>query len=143
MEKLSAADSGFKYKLMKDEDGQVLGVTWQTAVMRAALHRYGDIVVFDFRKGRSNNLNWAYGSFVIINGNRPFIPASESFFITEDLQSYAFMINSTMEFTPSLAPSGVKLGYSDGFLDQHAIRRDTVLKEINLFLDPYHLGTAK
>ena len=36
-----------------------------------------------------------------------------------------------------------KLGYSDGFLDQHAIGRDTVLKEIKLFLDPYHLATAK
>ena len=48
-----------------------------------------------------------------------------------------------MELNPSLAPIGVKLGHSDGFLDQDAIRRDIVLKEINLFLDPYHLATAK
>ena len=121
MEKVREADDSFKYRLMKDKDDQVLGAVWQTTVMHAALTRYGEIVNFDFRKARSNDLNWTYGSFVVINGNRQFIPASESFYITEDLQSYTFMINTTMDFTPSLNPISVILGYSDGFLNQVAV----------------------
>ena len=143
MKKLQSNDDGFKYEFMSNEKEQVIGVTWQTTSMRSALMKYGEIVNFDFRKARSNNLNWAYGCFVVLNGNNQFFPASESFFVTEDLASYEFMINTTMAFTPLLNPNSIKLGYSDGFLNQEAVRKRSVLKNIVLLLDPYHLATCK
>ena len=143
MKKLQSNDDGFKYEFMTNEKEQVIGVTWQTTSMRSALMKYGEIVNFDFRKARSNNLNWAYGCFVVLNGNNQFFPASESFFVTEDLASYEFMINTTMAFTPLLNPNSIKLGYSDGFLNQEAVRKRSVLKNLVLLLDPYHLATCK
>ena len=63
--------------------------------------------------------------------------------MTEDLASYEFMINTTMAFTPLLNPNSIKLGYSDGFLNQEAVRKRSVLKNLVLLLDPYHLATCK
>ena len=57
MKKLQSKDDGFKYDFMSNEKDQVIGVTWQTTSMRSALMKFGEIVNFDFRKARSNNLS--------------------------------------------------------------------------------------
>ena len=73
--------------------------------------KYGDKVFLDTRNNENMNcINMQYMTFVVIDGNKEMIPASESFVFQ------GVVVNFTLDMTPNFAKESVKLGFSDLFI---------------------------
>ena len=72
-------------------------MTWQIGASRAALAKYRDKVFLDTRNNENMNyIGMQYMSFIVIDGNKQMIPASESFVFTESDVLYDKVVNFTI-----------------------------------------------
>mmetsp|Transcript_8058 Transcript_8058/g.13712 ORF Transcript_8058/g.13712 Transcript_8058/m.13712 type:complete len:688 (-) Transcript_8058:40-2103(-) len=137
MNRLKSEDPYFDFRLQYDEDDHVVAVTWQIGASRGALMKYGDKVFLDTRNNENMNcINMQYMTFVVIDGNKEMIPASESFVFQESKELYGVVVNFTLDMTPNFAKESVKLGFSDLFISPQDAKM--WFPNVTWLVDTYH-----
>jgi hypothetical protein len=142
MQRLKANDPYFDYRLHFDENDLVDCVTWQVGACRAALMKFGDKIFLDTRNNENMNcLNMGYMSFVVIDGNKRMLPASESFVFGETNELYDVVVNFTLEMTPAFSRYSVVLGFGDMFISPAVAKK--WFPNITWLVDTYHFCSSK
>lgn len=142
MNRLKANDPYFDFRIHTDENDHVDCVTWQVGASRAALMKYGDKVFLDTRNNENMNcINMQYMSFVVIDGNKRMLPASESFVFSESDELYDVVVNYTLEMTPRFSRDSVVLGFGDMFISAESAKR--WFPNITWLVDTYHFCSSK
>lgn len=142
MDRLKAEDPYFDYRVHTDQNDHIDCVTWQIGVSRAALSRYGDKVFLDTRNNENMNcIGMQYMSFIVIDGNKQMIPASESFVFTESEELYDTVVNFTIQMSPNFSPESTLLGFGDMFISPEVARK--WFPNIIWLCDTYHFCSKK
>lgn len=144
MIRLAEKDDYFDFRIHYDKEDEADVVTWQVGVSRGSLIKYHRHIFLDARKNENmNTIRMRYLSFVIIDPNFQFIPASESFVFEESLELYQIACGYTLDMTPGVTPEMVQFGVGDYFLLKDPTHVQTWFPNIIFTCDPYHFCSAK
>jgi hypothetical protein len=142
MQRLKTEDPYFDYRIHHNKDDHVDCVTWQVGECRGALSKYCDKIFLDVRSNENMNcINMQYLSFIVIDGNRQMIPASESFVFQESKELYGVAVNFTIGMTPNFDRNAVLLGFGDFFLSPEDVK--VWFPNITWLVDTFHFCSPK
>jgi hypothetical protein len=116
LEKCKEGTPGFDYRVNKDEDGRPTAVVWITNTMRENWRRFGSTIFLDAMKRKLNSLHWPYIGAVALDHENRVALLCECLCLEEELEQYAFVINSLAEMEPRRKKSTIRLIFADCFL---------------------------
>ena len=106
-------DPFFDYRIHLDVSNEVDCVVWQTGRSRGAFEKYGRQIFLDTWKSKNmNSMDMRAVTLVVIDGNRSFIPALESFVFEESLERYRLVCQYILDITPGIKAEDVCHGDS-------------------------------
>jgi hypothetical protein len=140
LEPLSQADPTFKYRILDDAKGNPTGYVWQTGVMRMDFERYGSTLFVD-RLGRPlNNKGWPLMTIAMLSGAKKVCIPCEAIVISERIEAYAWMIRATVEMTPGVNLTDIRVIYGDGILGGESLLHHLgITDSCKIILDHHHL----
>jgi hypothetical protein len=98
---LAQADLTFKWRNATNDNGQIVGVVWQTGVRRRDFELYGSTLSLD-RLGRSlNNKGWPLMTVAMLSREKMVCLACEGIAVGESVKYYAWFLEAAVEMTPS------------------------------------------
>ena len=137
---IAEKDKTFLYKMGVNENDKFTGCCWQTGVMRGNYELYGHYLSLDAMRRELNTHHWCYVAGTVRNDMNESQVCIECLAIGERKDTYRFMLNSLIEFSPGLNPTDVFVVTSDAFLDQGFINE--FYPTANFLIDRYHLIEA-
>lgn len=139
---LSKNDPYFDYRIARNESQAPIGVVWISKTMREDLLRFGEMCFLDAMKRQLNVLHWKYISPTVLDHEFRAKSVSESLFIEEDLDNYAFVINAMFEMEPLFEKQRLRLIFADGFISDSLLPKIGLARETtHVFSDHFHLET--
>ena len=88
---IQANAKGFVYDRAAYDDGNIHGVVWQTATMRANFEHFGSYISLDTMKRAINKWLWPYMSIAMYNETRNVCICCEAIMCGERDDAYQFM----------------------------------------------------
>ena len=110
-----------------------------TPMMRSNLLRFGDILFLDAQKRGHNSYNWPYIGPVIKDHNLKIGLVAESIVISEDLDTYAWILRSMSQMEPRWKVSSIRVIFGDQFITQTLLRNLGIQNSCILRGDYFHL----
>jgi hypothetical protein len=111
---LAQADDTFQWRKAKCENGSVVGIVWQTGVMKRDFELYGSTLFLD-RLGRSlNSKGWPLMTVAMLSGEKMVCLACEGIAVEESLKCYAWFLEAAVDMTPGVELSDIRVIYGDG-----------------------------
>ena len=138
LELLKQGAKGFAYELAVDENGQIMGILWQTATMRDNIERFGKYQSIDMMPRGINILLWQYVSVAMYNELNQVCLGCEGIILWEKKKAYAFLVQFLAKNTPKLKLEDVKVVSGDGFFNQAMIEEFGYVNA-KFIADWYHL----
>ena len=109
--------------------------------MRQRLLQYGDIIFLDAQKRQYNKLCWPYiGPTIRTNENTNRVIA-ESVVISEDIDTYVWILQSIQDMEPKWNVNNVRLIFADGLISQSLLQKLGIEQTCTLHSDYWHLMT--
>jgi len=118
LKSIKEKDKTFLYKMGVNEENDFTGCCWQTGVMRGNYELYGHYLSLDAMRRELNTHHWCYVACTVRNDVNESQVCIECLAIGERKDTYRFMLNALIEFSPGLVPTEVFVVSSDAFLDQ-------------------------
>lgn len=131
-------DPAFDFRIGRDAVGDVTAIVWQDGIMRGHCSRLLDVVMLDMMKRRQNSIDWPYCGPVLITGEKKIATACEAIIVTESIDAYVFVMNSTYEMS-GVNRSVTRCIFADGIMSVSLLRRLGIEDSCNLILDRYHI----
>ena len=142
MMRLAEQDEYFDFKIHYDDNDEADVVTWQIGICRGCFQKYYKHIFLDVRKNENmNTIRMRYMSIIIVDANRQFVPASESFVFEETHELYGIACGFTLEMTPGVTADMVEFGVGDYFLEPKVVK--TWFPNITFTVDPFHFCSPK
>jgi hypothetical protein len=140
LEKLSAADPLFDYRIGRAVDGSVTGFVWQTGVMRRDFELFGDVLFMDCLGRSLNDKGWPITTLAMLDGEGEICLPSEAITVTESIDAYVWLIRETIAMTPKRNLCDIKMCFGDGiFKDERLLNDLGISNTCKLVLDHFHL----
>lgn len=144
MRLMKTKESGFDYRIVTNDQGESLGVVWQTAFQRECFRRWGDVLFVDAMKRKLNHLHWPYFGPVVIDCNSQVHTVCEAICCAERIDAYYFVIDSMFDMAATVRTRAqTKVIFADKFLDRNNSR--TLLERLDIsptcrvFWDQFHI----
>ena len=131
--------TGFDFRIRLNNDKLPVGLVWVTYTMRQRLLQYGDIIFLDAQKRQYNKLCWPYiGPTIRTNENTNRVIA-ESVVISEDIDTYVWILQSIQDMEPKWNVKNVRLIFADGLISQSLLQKLGIEVTCTLRSDYWHL----
>ena len=134
---------GFDYRFAKNSISEILGVVWQTDVMRGNFHRAPENLSLDMRHAKTNHLLWPYVSCVFCDTDMKILLGVEGFVCSESIDLYKHMVDSLFDMSPLSKREDVLVVHGDGRLDQRIVTDDLGLPNARFVEDHWHIINTK
>ena len=139
LNKLKQKETGFDFRMRFNEESLPIGIIWITHTMRKHVLQFGDILFLDAQKRQYNKICWPYIGPVIKTGENKTRVIAESVVLSEDLDSYEWIINSISEMEPKWNIKNIKLIFADGLITDSLLERLGISDSCILRGDYWHL----
>ena len=104
---------GFDFRIRLDDNHRPNGLIYMTPMMCSNLLRFGDMLFLDAQKRGHNSYNWPYIGPVIKDHNLKIGLVAESIVISEDLDTYAWILRSMSQMEPRWKVSAIRVIFVD------------------------------
>jgi hypothetical protein len=116
LQKCKEGTLGFDYRVNKDRDGWPTAIVWITNSMRKAWIRFGSTIFLDAMKRKLNSIHWPYIGPLALDQENRVVLLYECLCLVEELDAYAFVLNSLEEMEPRRKKSTVRIIFADCFI---------------------------
>ena len=131
--------TGFDFRIRLNDEHLPVGIVWMNLQMRRHLLQFGDILFLDSQKRQYNKLCWPYIGPVIRTGENKIRVIAESVVISEDLESYQWILESVAAMEPKWSLSNLRIIFSDGFITQSLLHQLRIDQTCTLRCDYWHV----
>ena len=137
---LADKDPTFTFRIGHAEDGTTTGFIWQTGVMRRDFELNHEVLFVDRLGQPLNNKGWPCVTLAMVDADGKICLPSESIAIAENVDVYGWAIRSTVEMTPCVSLSDIKIIFSDGILAGESLLSMLGIEDsCKIVLDHHHL----
>ena len=139
LSRLKEEDPAFDYRISWDARRKAKVFVWQDGVMRKHCQDgLCDVFMLDMMKRQQNSADWPYCGPVLITGENKAVCGCEAIVISEDSESYIFVMNSLYDMS-GVSRDETKIIFGDGIMSTNLLTALGIDKTCNLILDRYHL----
>ena len=136
---LSEKCEGFSYRFAYGNNKKANGLVWMTGSMRDNFKRFGSFISLDAMKRATNTFLWPYFSVVMINELNKNCVASEGIIISERVDAYKFLVQSTIDMGQNIRnKEDIYCVSGDGFFDDNSLKQ-WGLSNAKFITDHWHL----
>ena len=130
---------GFDFKVRLDKDNHPDAIVYRIPMMRSNLLRYGYILFLDAQKRQHNEYNWPYIAPCIKDHENSIGLICESIVISEDLDTYAWILRQAAAMEPRWSLTDIRLIFADQLITNNLLVKLGIEKACTLRGDVYHL----
>jgi hypothetical protein len=116
LQKCKEGTLGFDYRVNKDRDGRPTAIVWITNSMRKAWIRFGSTIFLNAMKRKLNSIHWPYIGPLALDQENRVVLLYECLCLVEELDAYAFVLNSLEEMEPRRKKSTIRIIFADCFI---------------------------
>ena len=130
---------GFDFRIRLNNKNHPCALMFTTPNGRSNAIRFGDILSLDMQHRQHNNHNWPYFAPVVKDGEMNIGVICESIVISEDIDSYAWVIRKMVEIEPRFKLENIKFIFGDQGITYGLLENLGIQKTCTLRGDYYHL----
>ena len=139
LRKMKSEEEGFDFRIRFNKDHVPDGIVWITKSMRNNLLRFGNIIFLDAQKRQYNKLCWPYIGPVVKTNENEIRCVAESIVITEDISTYAWVLQTLVTMEPRWSLSKLKIIFADGLISDKLLSQLNISSSCVLRGDYFHL----
>jgi hypothetical protein len=110
-----------------------------TLQMKKNLLQYGDILFLDAQMRQYNKIGWPYIGLAVKSSNNKICVTSESVVLTEDIETYKWIILMQAEMVPAFSIRDILLIFGDGKITDRLLSELGIQDTCLLRCDYYHV----
>ena len=132
-------DKSFDFRILKNQDGEIICCAWMTGFMRDAFERFGTYVSFDGCHKKMNTALYPYFGVLVKDSNNCILPVIEALGQGEQDVIIIFLFQSLLSMAKSRKASEILVVSSDGVMDQSFVTERLALPNAKFWADLWHL----
>ncbi|GFH49893.1 hypothetical protein CTEN210_06369 [Chaetoceros tenuissimus] len=132
-------DKSFDFRILKNQDGEIICCAWMTGFMRDAFERFGTYLSFDGCHKKMNTALYPYFGILVKDSNNCILPVLEALGQGEQDIIIIFLFQSLLSMAKGRTASEILVVSSDGVMDQSFVTERLHLPNAKFWADAWHL----
>jgi hypothetical protein len=125
--RLHQEDPSFLFDIQQGENDTMVGICWQTAMMRFDWDTCASSIALDGMKQQLKSVCYPYISVTAVNGYGQMAVRAEAIVISERIEAYAWLLCCCSNFSCSQKVDGIHVIFGDGL-----VTSDTLLTSLGI-----------